>query len=361
MSLKYIRKIKKKVLLQKKLKKNREWLFREENTLMNLFDTPQLTGDELKQIFSIWGPAGLTASLTNEFRIFKKISGFDPQFLPSSLYYPLIIKSLNPTSYSAFYENKAFFDLILKGLKRPRTIIKNVEGNSFNNEFLPISKHQVLQKILKEDKIFIKPISGSFGGRGVKSINIEEYSSNEIIKILDSYSKNYIIQEVIVQHEDTRIFNESSVNTLRVTSLFLNGKTTILFVLLMVGSPGNIADNSAGSLRVKISKDGSLDHKAFNKNLLKFEKSENGVPFKNKKITHYQKCINMVLDNHSRYFPMCGLLGWDLAINSKGEVVVIEVNTRVPGIRTGQICCGPLFGERTKEVIEYYKKHPPLL
>lgn len=361
MALKYLRKIKNQFFLKKKLQKNREWLFREEKKIMALIDPPPLSKEELKQVLVIWGSVGLTPALINDYRIFKKVCGFDPKFLPSSLYHPLLTKSLNPNKFSLLYENKAFFDLILKDLKRPLTIVKNIEGNFFNGEFLPISKNQAIQKILNEGKVIIKPIIGSSGGQGVKLINSEKFSKDEIKKTLENYFKNYIIQELIFQHEDTKIFNESSVNTLRITSLFLNGRTTILFVLLMVGSAGQIADNSAGSLRIKVNKDGRLDKTAFNKNLVKFEKSENGVFFQNRKITHYQKCIDLVLDNHSRYFPMCGILGWDLAINNKGEAIVIEVNTRVPGIRTGQICCGPLFGERTKEVIDFYQKHPPLL
>ena len=92
MNLKHLRKIKKQYLLKKKLKKNREWLFREENSLMAIIDPPKLTDDELEQIFNIWGTAGMTTALTNEYRIFKKISGFDPNYVPSIFYFPPPLK-----------------------------------------------------------------------------------------------------------------------------------------------------------------------------------------------------------------------------------------------------------------------------
>lgn len=362
MSLKYIRKIKKKVLLQKKLKKNREWLFREENTLMNLFDTPQLTGDELKQVFSIWGPAGLTASLTNEFRIFKKFSGFDPDYLPSVFYHPLLIRSLNPTANFSIYENKGLYDLIFKGLEKPKTIIKNIEGNFFDGDSTYISKDEALEIVSKKNEILIKPTVNTFGGKGINRYHEKQLLNQNVNRIFASYSKNYLIQDVVKQHNDTAIFNPSSLNTFRITSLFLNGRTSILFTMLRIGAPGQVVDNSsAGGLRIKVDNEGLLAEKAFDKNIKEYCTSINGIPFAGKKIKHINKLKNLVIENHARYFPTCSLIGWDLAVNQLGEAVFIEANTRMPGIRMGQICCGPIFGERTKEVIEYYQKHPPLI
>src|SRR5690606_25635756 len=106
---------------------------------------------------------------------------------------------------------------------------------------------------------------------------------------------------------------------IRVTSLYLNGKTTILFILLMIGGKGQIADNSTESLRVKVNEDGSLDETGYDKYLKRHNKSSNGTLFKGKKITHISKCIEMALDNHSRYFPGCGVVGWDIAIDKSGN------------------------------------------
>jgi len=362
MNLKHLRKIKKQYLLKKKLKKNREWLFREENSLMAIIDPPKLTDDELEQIFNIWGTAGMTTALTNEYRIFKKISGFDPNYVPSIFYFPLLIRSLNPTANYSIYENKGLYDLLFKGLKKPKTIVKNIEGNFFEGNSTHISKEEALKIIKKNNEILIKPIVDTFGGKGVKRYIKKQLSEHNLNQILSTYSKNYIVQEVIEQHKNINIFNPSSLNTFRVTSLFLNGRTSVLFTMLRIGSPGQVVDNSsAGGLRIEINSEGLLAKEAFDKKLKKYNTALNGVPFAGKKILHFEKLKKLVLEHHSRYFPTCSLIGWDLAIDKLGDVIFIEANTRMPGIRMGQICCGPLFGERTKEVIDYYQNHPPLL
>ena len=39
--------------------------------------------------------------------------------------------------------------------------------------------------------------------------------------------------------------------------------------------------------------------------------------------------------------------------------VFIEVNLGFPGIQMEQMCTGPIFGDRTAEVVGYVKNHPP--
>src|SRR5690606_18290311 len=114
------------------------------------------------------------------------------------------------------------------------------------------------RKIIKEPGVFMKPIVNTFGGKGVRIFKNQDLSEDFINELFDNHPKNYLIQEIISQHEETEIFNKTSVNTIRVTSLYLNGETTILFILLMIGGRGQIADNSTESLRVRVNEDGSL-------------------------------------------------------------------------------------------------------
>ena len=54
--------------------------------------------------------------------------------------------------------------------------------------------------------------------------------------------------------------------------------------------------------------------------------------------------------------PNIGIVGWDVALDSNDNPLLIEVNIGGPGILYEQLCTGPIFGERTQEVIEYCKK-----
>jgi hypothetical protein len=52
------------------------------------------------------------------------------------------------------------------------------------------------------------------------------------------------------------------------------------------------------------------------------------------------------------------LIAWDFAVDSNGTPIVIEINLDSGEIQFHQIYNGPLFGDRTGEVVEYIKKHP---
>ena len=42
-------------------------------------------------------------------------------------------------------------------------------------------------------------------------------------------------------------------------------------------------------------------------------------------------------------------------MNDQGEAVVLELNSSQPGVICEQLISGPIFGDRTQEVIDYCK------
>ena len=61
-------------------------------------------------------------------------------------------------------------------------------------------------------------------------------------KKLYSFSQNYVIQEVLTQHDTLSSLNSSSVNPIRVMTLRLNGKIKYLHSIVRFGTPGSITD-----------------------------------------------------------------------------------------------------------------------
>lgn len=74
--------------------------------------------------------------------------------------------------------------------------------------------------------------------------------------------------------------------------------------------------------------------------------------------TFLRKAIEVIRQSHTR-LPNVHLIGWDIAIDETGEPILIEINISYPGIIYEQLCSGPLFGERTGEVIEYVNEIDP--
>ena len=50
--------------------------------------------------------------------------------------------------------------------------------------------------------------------------------------------------------------------------------------------------------------------------------------------------------------PHFRLVSWDIAVNEKGEAVLIEANLSLGGIQNRQSIQGPIFGEDTKRILD---------
>ena len=204
---------------------------------------------------------------------------------------------------------------------------------------------------------FIKKVSQfSSGGEGVKLYDLTDMTFDERARVCESVLESpydFVVQERIVQHDDMSMFNRSSVNTLRFTSLYLNGNATIQNIILRIGKRGSFVDNMAsGGIVVGVNGDGHLNSIAYDSCLNMFEEY-NGVVFKNVVMPQVPDIAEKILFMHKTCFPLCKFIGWDICIDRNGEYIVLEVNTSQPGISGEQINGGPIFGDRTSEVIDY--------
>lgn len=86
----------------------------------------------------------------------------------------------------------------------------------------------------------------------------------------------------------------------------------------------------------------------------------NNVLFKGYSFPFFEKIESLALKLHSRIDNL-HIIGWDITLDANGKALLIEANATWPAISVPQLCCGPLFGERTQEIISYCKKNQHLL
>ncbi|MDE5997963.1 MAG: hypothetical protein K2G77_07120 [Muribaculaceae bacterium] len=72
------------------------------------------------------------------------------------------------------------------------------------------------------------------------------------------------------------------------------------------------------------------------------------------RIPEFKKIEELALLLHSK-IEHIHIIGWNLALDHNNDAVLIEANATWPGITIEQLCTGPIFGDRTQEVIEYCK------
>lgn len=110
-----------------------------------------------------------------------------------------------------------------------------------------------------------------------------------------------------------------------------------------------------GGIWVGIDDFGNLrDFGCNNKNEIR--KEHNGIIFKSEKVPNFEQIVDLAIEAH-RHIATCGFVGWDIALDNNNSPIFIEANLWWPGISYGEVCNGPIFGDRTDEVIEYVRDH----
>jgi hypothetical protein len=313
-----------------------------------------LTSSEIKEVKQIWGKVDVPF-----FKLFKRVVGFNAQYCSDIFYTNYVVPALDPLEYYYTIGDKNFYDIYWNKLPQPKTIIKKIRGVFFDEKMNVLSNKEAATQCLAENILIYKKAKSS-RGKDVEKIYLEPLSRedrfNKIADLFDAKKADFIIQKNIEQHPEMAKFNQSSVNCVRVTSLFLNGKISICSQMLRFGTNGSHIDNAlGGGLFVGITNDGTLNKYAYDLSMNKYE-AAGDILFADYKLPFYNKLEAFVLENHQRYLPQIGIVGWDLAIDKDGNVVMVEANIAGPGIFVVQISTGPIFGDRTLEVVDYVKK-----
>ena len=322
--------------------------------------TEALTNFEREQINALWGPL-LPVTSYKEFEMFKKIYGFDARFLTHHIYLPIVARLLNDYKYTKIFDDKGLLGYVASScIKTPYCFVRYIGKEYYNNEMQQLSHEEAIDNCSLQDELFIKPSHETSGGKGARLLKMHGMSladKKQLIKEeLNGRDRDYVVQECLHQHPIMAQFNPSSINTLRITTLMLNGRFSLGSIILRCGRNGSSVDNwGAGGIAVNITPDGKLSSIGYDIQLNEY-RSNNDCVFANCSIPQMPRILKLIEKSHKENFSICKFIGWDIAIDKDGEPVIIELNSSQPGVIVEQIFAGPIFGDRTQEVIDYCKK-----
>lgn len=319
-------------------------------------ETESLTADEIRQVRAVWG--GEWNSFT-ELGLFKKHRGFDPRYLSHYFYLPIIAHKLNNYHYTKHFEHKSLLGYIVKGeLKSPKCFVRCIDQEYYDDDMNQLSRQQAIETCVKYKVLIVKDSVDSSGGQSVEKVNLENVRDRHkaIERVLTQRRSDFVIQECVAQHADMAKYNEDSINTLRVTTLYMNGMFSVCSVILRHGKKGMNVDNwGAGGIIIGVSVDGKLNEYGYDINLNKYY-GYNGVTYRDAVIAQVPALLKRIEIAHKNQFPLCKFIGWDICFDQNNDPILIELNSSQPGVIGEQLCTGPIFGDRTKEVIEYCNK-----
>ncbi len=208
----------------------------------------------------------------------------------------------------------AFYEALQPFFKRDA--IRLVSGADQNKFLAYCSIHS---------EFICKLLKGNCGvGVQIIKLNEDNRTINQIFKDLIEKGE-WIIEELIHQHEGLSVFNNSSVNTVRFPS-FRHGEHVVpALPCLRLGRKGNIVDN-AGQGGVFVSVDvntGRIITEAFDELGHHYQQHpDSGVVFKGYQIPQWGELINLVKETHKALPSEQTYVAFDFALSDKGWVVV---------------------------------------
>ena len=304
---------------------------------------PKLTAAEKKQIRETWEGVDITFLDFTWSRIYKKIKGFSPYYIGACWNQDIDYK-VNPTTQVVALENKALCDVFFPELNFPKPYVRCLNGSLYDKDMNYISMDKALEILKTKDRFVIKPSVDSMQGAGVKVVRVKD--TPDIESVLKSAGKNFIAQEALKQLQVIEELNPTSLNCFRVTTMYFKGRFGFA-TALKVGKKGATKDNWNSAYWIGVNENGSLMDYGFDYKTEKVYQADNGIKFSGFEIPYY---------DHQKYFPHCGIIGWDITIDSEGVARVIETNLKNPGTQIEQLCSGPFLEPFRDDICEIMKR-----
>lgn len=292
--------------------------------------------------------------------------GTDPRIVPQQEYRS-IWRFLNPgEGLINAYSNKLLFGRWIPTRRQPVTALACIDGRFYGPDDAHIPDPDSVDSVLARlGRGVVKPTS-SDNGRGVQLLEHVGHASYRVdgqdlsLRTLTRrYRGNFILQEVVRQHEVMAEPHADSLNTLRVVTMRWQGAVRHLLTFARFGSGGRINDNAGtGGQCVGVQPDGTFNTYAVDENgRITANHPSSGMEYSQLgKIPNYRKLVGFAEYLHTK-IPYFDLLSWDMAVDPEGEPVVIECNFR-GAVWLYQLATGrPLFGDLTQDVLAAVRQH----
>ena len=246
------------------------------------------------------------------------------------------VKKYNDKSYRTLFDNKIKFNTKFKKfLKRDFMLLDEKNEKEF-------------ERFIKgKEYIVAKPINGTHGD-GIMKIKPDKNTYKKLIK-----TESRLIEDYIIQDKEMDKLNPSSINTLRIVTLYDKGVSTVICTYLRVGN-NKIVDNfNGGGMVVPVNTNtGVIEYNAIDKAGNIYEKHPaTNTKFIGFKVPQFEEAKNFALEA-SKVVKEVGYIGWDVGLSNKGPCL-IEGNDypghdiyQLPVHRTNGIGVLPEFKKR---------------
>ncbi len=245
----------------------------------------------------------------------------------------------NPLTAFNIFNDKNYFEIFMPEISFPETVIRNVDGEYLTKDYRVCDNP--IEVMNNFDELVFKGTLIHGHTTGVKLVKKANYE-----KELCSYKEDFIVQVPLIQDPFLAKWNSSSVNIIRITTLYWKGRIYVLGGILRVGPPGEFCDLAVSGEGVHprivgIEKDGTLMNRVVDPDTATVYPDIWGKKPEGK-IERYSEMVEIAVKAHER-FPHHKIIGWDFTVDNMGNIVCMEYNITIPGIIQSQYVLGPVF------------------
>jgi hypothetical protein len=284
---------------------------------------------------------------------------YSSKYIPEDIFFNYIIPSLNNNDLYKAYTDKNSYDVFMKGIRMPKTVLRCIHGNLYNDSYTLLTHENYINSLPPEEvECFIKPALDSGQGKNIKKGKISKGKIfiddivQDIDNLISSYQGEFIIQEGMIQSRILSDIYPYSVNSIRPISLRHNGEIVVLSYLLLFGGNKNYVSNtSAGGVVCGIDEQGKITECAYDKKFNKMvEHPFTHKRFKNITLPNFSALKKLIIQCHER-LPHFNFIAWDFGLDRTDHYTLIEYNTLLPGLHTHQVFNGPILEKYLDEIL----------
>jgi hypothetical protein len=344
------------IILQYQSKKVLDNLFKRYSQNIAL---KSLSKEQIKEVQDYWFDlTGTKVSVRWHQLLYSLTGNYSKEWMPFEICMK-IQDRLSPRKAQWFFDDKNLYRYLLKDFKISQRHIECTAGSWLiinGNNSAQADKCECSKILSNLGPCVIKPSRESDGGNGVRLLNmkngIDEKTGDSVDEIIAEYYPNFLVEDKITEWANLSNLNPDSCNTMRVHTWRNRNKNRIEFIsaYMRIGKKGTIKDNMySGGMGAEVFSDGTLSKGVSCYPYRIHDKSDFGTYLNGYRIEDFNRIKDTALRAHAN-LPMFDLCGWDIAIDDKGDVIIIEFNPN-PDVRIEQAIFGTsCYKEHTEEV-----------
>lgn len=313
--------------------------------------------EQKKEIKKFYKPYGKIDPIYHQY-YYENNGVFDIKYLPDDIYYTEIQAYFNNIPAAHIVDHKGYYESLFPDIRHPKLIAKRLNGYwLIKNQCVDVD--EVVRQMCFEKIVFVKKATNSCGGAGVFVLEGESLSYKGIKELFTSLDGDIVIQKCLKQCAELRNINEFSINTMRFMSIIdRTGEVIILSRSLRMGTNNSRVDNAhSGGISCGMDESGQLKDFALSLKGDKYYKHPNsGIAFRDVVLPRI-KDIDEVIKICALRVPHFRIVAWDIILEEDYIPTLIEANLYDAGMDVPQLTNGPLFGDRTKILLEEVYSH----